>query len=299
MKQKQTFSEWLSRDEEKYLSFWNGNAVREDSNCYSYALNCPFVFYDKLYPYPGQFTLPVSNDIHNYTKSYAPIMKEALISDGCIFASAKNNPPKDIKGHYKITALSTQLHGGPDYHFFRQHPDGRWSHQNGKGNKIWFIKREFKTAADFMRYYNEDSEFTGWFYVPNEGIDLSINKITYEINNQNPEILNEAGLSDEFIQLRLNLHKKTKNLKNNVKNHNVFTLSKEYSQLIKEHNSLNESKEENTNKIKTAYQKIKALQAPSNQTQRNIFQKAIHYFNEKTNRKLVYYKPQQFHYIVR
>jgi uncharacterized protein RhaS with RHS repeats len=93
---------------------WNGN-----ENCYSYACNRSSPKRDQMDRQPGNQRC--GNDCDK-------IISGAK-KDGAIDVPADGRCPP---GFHKIHAVAgSDIGGNPDYHFYRQDDDGRWSHKRG------------------------------------------------------------------------------------------------------------------------------------------------------------------------
>ena len=157
--------------------------IRPGNNCYAYACDD---FNDWRrgsddFPQPGNtagYTTPLQSQIS------ADLLRSRAEADGLILVkSGSENDPAPI-GFYKVALVVAP---GLDYHWYRQDPDGYWSHKLGEypimvadsdGNPI----TDPRTAAQhYERLIDPESNmpighnynaFGGFFYVPEGGIRL-------------------------------------------------------------------------------------------------------------------------------
>jgi hypothetical protein len=107
-------------------SLWNdGGRIQYSTNCYAYALNMREGFPQGEKPQPGDLS---GNRI---TELSADAIVEAATADaeatGRTFEPAPPNEPCS-SGTYKVALV---IAPNIDYHWYRQNPDGTWSHKPG------------------------------------------------------------------------------------------------------------------------------------------------------------------------
>lgn len=154
---------------------WNQDDIRESNNCYSYAANDPDGRpYGK--PQPGEASGAPTRDAN-----CLPVL-DAAAKDGmppmCI---DPNSPPE---GMYPVALVhGTDIQGQQDYHWYRQNPDGTWSHKPGStavtnldesGNQILDPASADRdgTGKGGVNY----DEFCGYFPMPKDGIQTGSKK---------------------------------------------------------------------------------------------------------------------------
>lgn len=141
---------------------------RQNSNCYTYALGIP----KHGVAVPGMLTNKFMNKKNRFGREnirLQPIFA-ALIADGLLLV-----PRPDKHNYGDVPIIAAFISKEDDYHFYRLHKDGFWSHQAGhKGVIIGqdeagnFISDPLK--ADRGRY----RDFVGYFAVPKSGLTYSV-----------------------------------------------------------------------------------------------------------------------------
>lgn len=155
-----TFRTPLTCDAEQW------RAVKDDTNCYTYALNIP----DHGWARPGQ--------LHEHFKSRAnfddddatrEIITARLVKDGLVPVKLEDVSPET---HHIIAAV---IAPGYDFHFYRMLEDGSWAHKIGTGA----VKKTDYSNAPITSPESCDrgvySEFLGYFALPAEGITYTRN----------------------------------------------------------------------------------------------------------------------------
>lgn len=133
---------------------------RQHSNCYTYALGIP----EHGKATPGQLV----DEGEKFSRNNINVryIYNALIHDGLLpMASAERSPYKDAP------IIAAFVAHEKDYHFYRLHKDGTWSHQLGWRGMLspcdengGFITDPL--YADRGRY----KDFVGFFALPQEGL---------------------------------------------------------------------------------------------------------------------------------
>lgn len=203
--------------------------------CYPYAIGSMFGSY--LFRSPGFLKNPSYIESFQTRKSYIKTflkkdLTTALTLDGCISAGKSEVPPPPKHGHYLIGAFYKLATRRPDpkilsipynkqsekekekacemwddYHFVRQHilPDSTngslWSHKHG-GLPPQFIhfKKPISGFSDLQKNFPAFSFFNGWYYIPNEGISISVDSAIRELADKSPEALHFAKIKKELIE---------------------------------------------------------------------------------------------------
>lgn len=116
-------------------SLWNYDPVQYGTNCYAYSLN------NQVYPSTNELSFLQPGELAGY--GYLPpsaftesdhgntIIQRCLAdanAAGFIFTPTTRNA-KVPGGQYKVTLVIDPDY--PDYHWYRQNPDGTWSHKPG------------------------------------------------------------------------------------------------------------------------------------------------------------------------
>jgi len=157
--------------------FWNNDPGRlVSNNCYTYALNCYFSDLKHCdFPRPGDRYSALHN-MQEWWRRHNPLdMERHLLNDGLRKVDTQLSM-KARPGFY-LVACFVDLGATPDFHFMRQHPDGRWSQKIGAFSPVSDLDAENivisdpRTASRQIRYGHE-SRFLGFFEVPNNGIRL-------------------------------------------------------------------------------------------------------------------------------
>ncbi|HEX4792884.1 MAG TPA: hypothetical protein VH370_03775 [Humisphaera sp.] len=162
---------------------WNSPMIRPGNNCYAYACDD---FNDWRrgsddFPQPGN---TAGYPTPSHSQISADLLRSRAESDGlALVKSGSENEPAPI-GFYKVALVVAP---GLDYHWYRQDPNGYWSHKLGEypimvtdsdGNPI----TDPRTAAQhYERLIDPENNtpighnyntFGGFFYVPEGGIRL-------------------------------------------------------------------------------------------------------------------------------
>lgn len=149
---------------------WNYNPVLNKTNCYAYALNCQV--------FPNSNTLVKSLN-PGHLANMPDLTKEQINKDYilyCIQMDAENAGfifeeigkfEKCSENSYKVALV---LHPGNDFHWYRQNPDGTWSHKlasfeaenlDASGNLIYDPENADRYYTDNLNY----SLFIGFYEV--------------------------------------------------------------------------------------------------------------------------------------
>lgn len=100
------------------LNHWNGCITMSENNCYNYALGCMA----NNFLQPGSLTGEYKyRDDHFHM--FPDKFKEAALADGLLEVP----PDGYLEGWHKVCYLFSDK----DYHWYRQDPDGTWSHKRG------------------------------------------------------------------------------------------------------------------------------------------------------------------------
>ena len=154
---------------------WNQFPVINKTNCYSYALNCQVDEYGSpLLLVPGQakngYVMPSSaNTIKNQYTTERTIL-DYIADDVEIYGfyfmerSAVATPPE---GAYLVAIF---VEPGVSYHWYRQNPDGTWSHKYGTGAVSNYDAEGNIIYDPYLanRYYGSGANYSmliGFFYV--------------------------------------------------------------------------------------------------------------------------------------
>lgn len=121
-----------------------------------------------------------------------------MLNNGLQFLGLGENIPQTDKNHYIVAVFhrNEQKSGAPDYHFIRQHNDGKWSHRNFEIEPVTqlFIDESPKSIFDFIQILGKYTMFKGWWAVPVEGIrnglDFAIFQMINSISNEQKDDIN-------------------------------------------------------------------------------------------------------------
>lgn len=166
-----------------YPGFWNdGDRIQLSTNCYAYSIGCyknPLTGGYFLRAGEGRFALQpgdLSNKPLPAVRSRYIIQncKEDAKATGGIFIEATPETPKP-EGAWKV-ALVVDLF--TDYHWYRENPDGTWSHKPGSHpvTKLDASGKLIRDPQKCDRHYGTINyrEFAGYFYVkPGKIINIS------------------------------------------------------------------------------------------------------------------------------
>ena len=106
---------------------WNETSLKSQTNCYAYALNFKGAINPQYTIQPGSFA--------NYTYLQSEISSEKIIQAVSCDSSAINfifeeiDPYEVCESGYKVALV---IDNGEDYHWYRQNPNGTWSHKRGR-----------------------------------------------------------------------------------------------------------------------------------------------------------------------
>jgi hypothetical protein len=176
-RERQSIVATLLTDHSYRPEFWNENQDRLlSNNCYTYALGC---FFDGLsncdFPRPGDRYSILKGREEWWRKTNSLDMERHLCNDGL----RKVDISRGILAQPGFYLVACFVDDGPtpDFHFMRQHPDGRWSHKIGAfapvsdrdshGNLITDPRSAARSITAF-----HTGHFMGFFEVPNTGIAL-------------------------------------------------------------------------------------------------------------------------------
>lgn len=152
-------------------SFWNDKGpIQHSTNCYSYALNISKIPFDVIRKIgttlqPGGLGGKTLNKVNIDPRQIIENCKEDAKATGGVFIEAK--PGQKAPGDAWRVALVYSPMG--DYHWYKEHSDGTWSHKRGTrevSNKD-AAERIIRNPEKCDRRYNgiNYSEFGGYFFV--------------------------------------------------------------------------------------------------------------------------------------
>jgi len=104
------------REMEYSPDFWNSFSTRRSNNCYSYAINRPYISVD----HPLLFNTPSDLSCSG--------VGTILESSGVKKVDSSGRCPS---GYHKISLF---IDPGKDFHFYRQEQNGSWTHKRGTRN---------------------------------------------------------------------------------------------------------------------------------------------------------------------
>ena len=154
----------------------NENDEWAGHKCYEYAVGCKREKSSILPSVPGA---TANAPMKNYSMDE---LRRGLEADGAIHAGSGSNIPPPKEGHRLIYAATSYGHPkGNDFHFYRQDPNGTWSHRlhninsnkDASGKTIInpheadrdYSKTLFNGLKSGTHYHNG-----AFFYVPEDGL---------------------------------------------------------------------------------------------------------------------------------
>ena len=192
----------------KYLKYWNSDTVRTSNNCYSYAFNDTEPNSPNSKPEPGKKHGNSISSLGGYSeakiadrikkdvdRNNREIEKEKKAKgtnkSKIVFVHLKNCEKICDCGTYKVYAkwgwimVSKKGQGSlskvPDFHFYRQHRDGTWSHKPGHGEVRTGVKdprkdnyelKGEKWDKDGYKKKGKYDKFGGCYCISNSGMDV-------------------------------------------------------------------------------------------------------------------------------
>jgi len=157
--------------------FFSNN--RADFNCYSYAIGDRCHGNSDAHLYPGQMGGAKMAKITPFE------LNKAMLADGATLASESFEVPPPKPGYRLIAAVispvdekSMSSFAQPDFHFYRQEPNGKWTHKPGKstvldldadGNPISnpaYASRDYRNVfVNGLKWPYNYKYFVGFYYV--------------------------------------------------------------------------------------------------------------------------------------
>jgi hypothetical protein len=108
--------------------FWNQNGIIDRNNCYSYALNRPWLHLKEgvnpKKPQPGELSGKP------YSEFSCKNIVNSVLNDKSVVPAKKGQCPKN---YHKVQLVVDPRPEEGDYHWYRQDPNGKWSHKPGNG----------------------------------------------------------------------------------------------------------------------------------------------------------------------
>jgi hypothetical protein len=163
---------------------WNNDeATYKSMNCYAYAFNYrnPVLIDEcrrnngkdcrKYFPQPGAVNGD-RNALNTEERRHCPIVEKLIKADVPDIAPSNFHTPC-ARGQSKIALV---VHPKEDYHFYRQDPDGFWSHKDGSNKVKRFdaLRRRIfnpEGASRDYRWQGSDlnyKDFCGFYCVPRD-----------------------------------------------------------------------------------------------------------------------------------
>jgi hypothetical protein len=140
------------------------NSYRHYSNCYTYALGIPQ--HGKATPGKLIHNKRRTGERTNDGELKLQLIYNALIKDGL-----RPIPRPEYAPYKDAPVIAAFLSIDDDYHFYRQHKDGKWSHQQGYGGVL--TDRDGQDALVEDPLYAERGrykDFVGYFTIPEQGL---------------------------------------------------------------------------------------------------------------------------------
>ena len=254
-------------------NLWNTETLFPRNNCYSYAVNSPFGTYTStIFPGVLRYDVkPEPAHMDSFiTESH---LSAALESDGCAPAlhdESSNTFPKARDGYYLIAAFYRltskdslniptenikQIYidaGFSDIvldendttgknlkacsHFCRQDPVSQgWSHKLGWRLPACTINQQAsKSPLSLCTYFKGlYPNFGGFFYVPSDGLEISLNATIHMIQQEDKKALTQAGLTKDYIKHKVKYYRKYKELKDRISSSNLRDVEYEYATALR------------------------------------------------------------------
>ncbi|MDR1361547.1 MAG: hypothetical protein LBJ18_04610 [Rickettsiales bacterium] len=227
--------EALENDTKLREKFFRDRDFYRRYNCYYYAIGSYF----NLMPIANKWSIMLCADGQFDGES----LRKGMESIGAKFISNDKRIPPTPDDGYLIAAFCSSK----DFHFFRAHADGGFSHKMGWSNNYKMFDRaeiesfiwcDYKSRSCSERYY-----FLSWFSAPHIGLDIGVDakmlkvKDLYEdfarkvktMRENSPASLTTracAGMADtakELIDQHFNKCKDFNEIKNELKNNFIDT----------------------------------------------------------------------------
>lgn len=158
----------LAKDFKEACARYTANPkLRNDSNCYTYALGIP----EHGHACPGSLHRGQGNkETMDKADITAKNIFNRLVKDGL-----RPIESTELKKQGALNVIAACVSDKDDYHFYRMHRNNTWSHQKGYGGPI----SEFDNGDDMIfdpsiadrgRY----KEFLGYFVLPEEGLTYAV-----------------------------------------------------------------------------------------------------------------------------
>lgn len=207
---------------------WNIFEVKWNTNCYAYALN------NQIYPDSGGFSFLQPGELAGLVLSDVPLTTDNVISyvqadaaaQGFMFAAIDKNDCCPT-GSYKVALV---IDDGSDYHWYRQNPDGTWSHKLGE-NPVANLDASGSVitnpeTADNNYSSHQYTDYVGFYcisplnnmYNASNATNLSVNAILAENERPNlclsdvssitpgmayDDVVSEIGAPHRYLEARI------------------------------------------------------------------------------------------------
>jgi RHS repeat-associated protein len=148
-------------------ALWNDPRYMDVNNCYSYAVDDPVAFPQRTFtPQPGNAG---GSPLRDVTVSD---VTQAAIADGLRYLGPALSPTTSVAPGEHVVALVVDP--GKDYHWYRQNPNGTWSHKRGitEVRNVDASNRRIVNPNTADRNYGRTNyrEWGGYFAVPAGGV---------------------------------------------------------------------------------------------------------------------------------
>lgn len=144
--------------------------LRSRTNCYSYALGIP----EHHHAVPGYLTAP---HLVKSTEKYAKKITSKFIFDQLVKDGLMPITEAGVKKDSPVNIIAAFIAPHEDFHFYRYHQDGTWSHQKGyQGTLSIFDNNHDRIDDIFCADHEKFKEFVGFFALPEEGIKFYLPK---------------------------------------------------------------------------------------------------------------------------
>ena len=142
---------------------WQHPEIIRTHNCYAYAMN-------DAVPLKGRrhFAQPANGLFHGAAKCI-----EAATRDGAKLAQSDH---EKLHGHYRIALSCTEPFNVNEWHWYRDHQDGSWSHKFGD-EPVSSLDHSGKVISDLVSAtLRPGHKLLAFFHVPSPGLAVGRNR---------------------------------------------------------------------------------------------------------------------------
>lgn len=153
------------------LQPWSRADIRQSTNCYAYAADCPFGHAPRSLPMPGEAS---GVRLAHVAVTVADVAALATM-DGFepMQTPADGSLPQPPAGRY-LVALMHEAAGNGDIHWMRQDNDGIWSHKPGHRAVSQYDDDETRIRDPRRAWFTRPMTFAGFFHAPFGGLRVGL-----------------------------------------------------------------------------------------------------------------------------